>query len=201
MPVLINFKICDNAKECNGIEVCPVEALSWSEEKKTIVIDNSKCINCMKCVPACEVHAIKVAKTEEEYEKMKKEIDSDPRKVADLFVDRYGAQPVHHAFLLPEGKFDIEILESAKLTVLELFNDDSIMCLLKSIPIKELFQDLDIKYRRMEADGSFLEKYGIKELPALLFFQDGKLKGKIEGYYNNKEKEELKKKIGEIVSG
>ena len=46
MPVLINFKICDNAKECNGIEVCPTGALSWNEEDQTIEIDNSKCIEC-----------------------------------------------------------------------------------------------------------------------------------------------------------
>ena len=25
MSVIINFKICDNAKECNGIAVCPPE--------------------------------------------------------------------------------------------------------------------------------------------------------------------------------
>lgn len=29
MPVLINFKICDNAKDCSGIAVCPTGALSW----------------------------------------------------------------------------------------------------------------------------------------------------------------------------
>ena len=40
MSVLINFKICDNAKECGGIEVCPTGALSWDEENETIKIDN-----------------------------------------------------------------------------------------------------------------------------------------------------------------
>ena len=37
MSVLINFKICDNAKECSGVEVCPTEALSWNEKKKNII--------------------------------------------------------------------------------------------------------------------------------------------------------------------
>jgi len=33
----------------------------------------------------------------------KKEIDKDPRKASDLFVDRYRAQPVQEAFLIPDG--------------------------------------------------------------------------------------------------
>jgi len=201
MPVLINFKICDNAKECSGIEVCPTGALSWDDKNKTIKIDNSKCISCGKCEKACMVNAIRVARDNEEYKRIKKEIDKDPRKVSDLFIDRYGAQPVHPAFLIPEGKFDIEVLESAKLTVVELFNDDSIMCLLYSIPVSELFRDMDIKYRRMEIkDNSLLEKYKVKELPSLLFFRDGKLVGKVEGYYEVKDKEEIMKKIDKIIS-
>ena len=100
MGVLINFKICDNAKECGGIEVCPTGALYWDEEKESITIDNSKCTSCEKCIEACPVDAIKVGKTDEEYQELKKEIDNDPRKRSDLFVDRYGAQPIHDAFLV-----------------------------------------------------------------------------------------------------
>ena len=88
MAVLINFKICDNAKECNGIAVCPSGALSWDEKKKTIFIDNSKCTSCGKCEKACMVNAIKVAKTKKEYDKFKKEIDGDDRTTSDLLVDR-----------------------------------------------------------------------------------------------------------------
>lgn len=44
MSVLVNFKICDNAKECGGILTCPTGALSWDEEKETININNEKCI-------------------------------------------------------------------------------------------------------------------------------------------------------------
>lgn len=198
MPVLINFKICDNAKECNGIDVCPTGAIYWDEENKTIVVDNSKCTSCGLCEPACMVGAIRVGKTDEEYEKIKKEFKADKRKVSDLFVDRYGAEPVDPAFLIPEGKFDIEVLESTKTTVVELFNDDSIECLLESIPLKDLFSDADIKYRKMGADEEFCEKYDVKELPALLFFKDGELIGKIEGYFDVKRKNELIEKINEI---
>ena len=46
MSVLINFKICDNAKECSGIAVCPTGALSWNEEENKIEIDNTRCVAC-----------------------------------------------------------------------------------------------------------------------------------------------------------
>jgi NAD-dependent dihydropyrimidine dehydrogenase PreA subunit len=200
MPVLINFKICDNAKECNGIQVCPTGALSWNETKKTIIIDNTKCISCGSCEKACMVDAIRVAKTKKEYDKIKKEMDKDPRKVSDLFIDRYGAQPVHPAFLISEDKFNLEVLESTKLTVVEVFKNESIMCLLYSIPIKDLFDNFDIKYRKMEIeDDALLDKYKIKKLPVLLFFRAGKLIGKVEGYYDDSKEKEIKKKIDKII--
>lgn len=201
MPVLINFKICDNAKECSGIEVCPTGALSWDEKKKTIAIDNSKCISCGKCEEACPVGAIKVAKDEKEYKRIKKEIEEDSRRASDLFIDRYGATPIHPAFLIDPSKFEIQILEATRLAVAELFNNDSIRCLLYSIPIKELFKDFDVKYRKVEVKrNQLLKKYKIKELPALLFFDNGELIGKIEGYYEIKEKKELIEKINKIIS-
>lgn len=199
MAILINFKICDNAKECNGVAVCKTGALFWDDEKKTLKIDNSKCINCGQCEKACMVDAIKVAKNEAEHKKYKKEIDEDQRNITDLFIDRYGAQPIHPAFLINEDKFDLEILESNKLAVVELFNEGSVMCLLKSIPIKGLFGGKDIKYRKLEIkNDSLLKKYKIKELPSLLFFKSGKLIGKVEGYYGNKQKKEILSQISKI---
>lgn len=201
MPVLINFKICDNSEDCSGIEVCPTGAFHWDRKNKKLAIDESKCILCGNCEKSCPVGTIRVARNEEEYKRIKKEIDEDPRKVSDLFIDRYGAVPIHPAFLTTENKFDIQILRSTKLAAVELFNNDSVRCLLYSIPIKELFKDVDIKYRKMEIKDNFLlKKYKVKELPALLFFSDGKLISKIEGYYNINEKEEIIKKINKIIS-
>lgn len=86
------------------------------------------------------------------------------------------------------------------MAVAELFKNNSIECLLRSIPIKELFQDKDIKYKKTEVkDDSLLKKYKIKKLPALLFFKGGKLIGKIEGYYSNKEKGKLVEKINKLM--
>lgn len=72
MSVLINFKICDNDKACSGMAICPKKVFSWNEEKKSLEIDNTKCISCRLCEKACMVSAIKVAKDIEEYEKLKK---------------------------------------------------------------------------------------------------------------------------------
>ncbi|HCU71184.1 MAG TPA: hypothetical protein DIC35_05550 [Candidatus Moranbacteria bacterium] len=199
MPVLINFKICDNAKECNGVAVCPTGALAWDEKKKSIKIDNGKCISCRKCEKGCMVDAIHVAKNEKEYEKIEKEIEIDSRKTSDLFVDRYGAQPIHLAFLIGEDKFQLEVEESDKLVAAELFYDESIECLLKSVPMKELLSDYQVKYRKVETGKELMEKYRIKKLPALLFFEKRKLLGKIEGYYDNKKKDILVKKIKAII--
>lgn len=101
--------------DCSGIEVCPTGAFYWDEENETIAVDQGECVDCGKCEDSCPVGAIRVARTEEEYQKIKKEIEEDPRKVSDLFVDRYGAEPVHTAFLIPEGRFELELLESHRL--------------------------------------------------------------------------------------
>ena len=198
---MINLKICDNSKDCSGITVCPVGAIYWDEKKKSLAIDNNKCISCGKCELSCPVGAIRVAKIEEEYKKIKKEIDDDPRRPSDLFVDRYGAEPISPAFFIDKSKFQIQILEATQIAVVELFNNDSIECLLKSIPIKELFPDSDIKYRKIKVEGNdpLLKEYKVSRLPALLFFKDGRLMGKIEGYYNQSKKKRLKSKINRII--
>jgi len=179
--------------------VCPTGALTWDQKKKRIKVDNEKCISCGLCEKSCMVEAIFVAKDEKEYKKIEKEIKSDRRKVTDLFVDRYGAQPVGLAFLITEEKFELEVLGSDKLVAVEMFEDDSIMCLLKSIPVKELLKDYSVKYRKMETDKKLAKKFGIKKFPTLAFFQKGKMIGKVEGYYDKKKKEELVKKIKAII--
>ena len=196
MPVLINFKICDNAAECNGVAVCPTHALSWYAKKNTIEIDNLRCTSCGLCEKSCLVGAIRVAKNQKEYKKIKREILADPRKVSDLFVDRYGAQPLHKAFLIPQEKFDAEVIGHHALVVAELFNADSIECLYCSIPIQQLFKDAGIKYRKVElTDDSLQKRFEVKKLPALLFFKEGKLLGKVEGHFPPEELSALEAKI------
>ena len=199
MTVLINLKICDNVAECGGIEACPTGALFWDEKKEKIGIDNSKCTNCGLCVRACPVQAIHVAKTEEEYEKIKKEIKEDPRKISDLFVDRYGAMPIDPDTLMSSKDFK-KLSNLTKPVVVEFFNDDSIECLRRSIPVKNLMEHKDILFKKVNLEDDALKsEFNVKELPALLLFNKDNLIGKIEGYVDSGEEQELKKKLGNLI--
>ena len=73
------------------------------------------------------------------------------------------------------------------------------MCLIKTIPIKDLIKDIKYKKIEIREDTQLLKKYEIANLPALLFFKNGKLLGKIEDHYTPEKKEELKEKIDEII--
>ena len=191
MAVLINFKICDNAKECGGIEVCPTGALSYDEENETIKIDNDTCISCGDCERMCPIGAIKVARTKEEYDKYKEEIDSDPRTTKDLFVDRYGAAPLSEFFMINSDELEGKLTDN--IVLVEVYSDDSIECLLKSIPIKEITKELPdtTLFYKVEATDELKEKYNISTLPSLLVFNNRELVNKIEGYYTVDKKDEL----------
>ena len=199
MAILINFKICDNAPECLAPPVCPTGAIIWNDEKKTLEIDNSKCTSCGLCIPTCPMEAIFLAKTDAEYNQIKKEIDEDKRTRKDLFVDRYGAMPLMEAFMATEDMIKDKI-ERDELTFIEVYDAENVECLLKSIPLKEITQDMpkDTRYYKVNFTDSILKEYDIKTVPALLLFQSGKMIGKIEGYYSVDEKEEFFNKINEI---
>lgn len=200
MASFINFKICDNALECSGIEVCPVGAITYNEKEEKIEIDNDKCISCGKCETACPVGAFRVARTKEEEELIQKEIDEDPRTIKDLFVDRYGAAPLSEFFMIEADDVSNKIKQDG-FVLLELYEDETIECLLKSIPIKELTKDMPAEtlfYKSPCSDG-LKEQYQLEEIPSLLVFKDGELVGKIEGYYNVDAKEEVLSKLNDIV--
>jgi len=197
MPAIINFKICDNSDECGGLTVCPAKAITWDNIKKTLIINENKCINCGLCAQSCPVGAIKVA-TDKDFEFTKKEYEKDKRKTSDLFVERFGSQSTDKSSLISHNYFQ-SMLNKKEPMVIELFNNDSIMCLIKSIPIRELFKK-GILYNKIntESDKILIDQYKVKKLPCLLFFENGQFKDKIEGYFDTTQKEKLSEKIKKI---
>lgn len=204
MPVIRNYKICDNAKSCNAINVCPTGAFKWNEDKKTLEIDKDLCIDCGLCATSedsCPIGAIKFAKTIEELKKLEEEIENDPRSFADLVIDRYGCQPIGYPFSCTKEDL-LLALTSSKICLVEILKEELEECLIKSIPIKDIMNGIkeEVIYRKLEDDiDDLVDKYNIETMPALLIFKDNELIGKIEGYYSIEQKDELINKINEII--
>lgn len=201
MKALINFKICDNAKECSGIAVCPTGAMYFDEENETIAVDDEKCTNCGLCEKECPIGAIMVAKNQSQYKQYIKDIENDPRKTKDLFVDRFGAAPLSEFFIIEENDLDKKI-NNSNITFIEVFDFDTVACLLKSIPIKDITDNIseEVFYYKLEKTDNIINTYNLTELPALLVFKDGKLLGKVEGYYETSSKDEFEDKIKSILN-
>lgn len=93
-------------------------------------------------------------------------------------------------------------IENKEIVLVECYIEDNINCLLKSIPIKELTSDLPdtTLFFKASFEKDKENKYGIKEYPSLLVFKNGNLIGKIEGYFEEEKKEEVKEQINRIIN-
>jgi len=154
----------------------------------------------------CPIVAIRVAKTQAEYDKIKAEFDADPRRAEDLQVDRYGAGACETPTLRPEQAADFIAEHHKGLVCLELQPPyDDMPCQLLSIPISELMDLSKITYRAVADGKEIADEYGVSEFPALVFFKDASQIGKVEGYFgdneegNCPEKQLLKKFIKDIL--
>ena len=200
MPVLINWKICDNAPECSGIAVCKTGAMYWDAEKKKIGIDSSKCTGCQLCVKACPTGAILFAKDQSEYAIIEKQLEEDPRTEEELFVDRYGAVAIDKIMMVDENNFETEVLQREKFVGVEFWKGETITCLIHSTPYRFLeMPNLTFRKLNVDENSELAEKYNVKKLPSLVIFKDGKEIGRIEGKVTIGEKVHLKDEIKEIV--
>lgn len=55
-------------------------------------------------------------------------------------------------------------------------------------------------FYKSECNDSVKQKYKLEELLALLVFEEGKLLGKVEGYYDESQKEKIIGQIKKIIS-
>lgn len=198
MSVLINNKRCDNASVCSCISECPTKAFYWDSNKKSVAVDNNLCINCRQCVIACEAGAVKVARDDEEYSKIKTEYDDDMMTKEELFQDRYGASIVDERFALDISDLEELIKNSNKQLLVEFYNDDEAKCLINSIKIEKIINKIGLKisYRKINlASVQQLKKYGVTTLPALVIIDNGRVVFNYNGFVDAKNEELILNKL------
>lgn len=206
--VVINYSMCDNAPECSGIAVCPTGALYFDEEKNKIAFNADLCCDCGACADAegegCPVGAIMHADSDEEYEKLLAEAEADMDKVEALNVERYGATPIDAPIELANLSQFIGKNSNGKMLV-ELYCDDSIHCLLHSIPISGLKDELNgFKYTKVHVNDltelqtiAEIQEFTkdielVEDLPILIAFNNGIPIGRTIGaYYDDTERDKL----------
>lgn len=200
MAIKLNYNICDNSPECSGIAACPTGAIYWDggalnplSERGTLCIDNEKCIACGKCVgeDGCPVGAIIFAETEEELEKLAEGCETNIDKVEKLFVERYGAAPIDENLCIEFDELEEIIAKKHEFVLIEEFADWSIQCLLSSIPIDIIINEIkaitgtdDIHYYRVDMTDTVEEG---SELPILNIYRKGKLSCQIRGFMDNEQ--------------
>lgn len=194
MSVLVNYKICDNAEECSGIEVCPTGALFWNTEEGKICTDNDLCISCHECGTACPVGAIYVADSDSDFVRIQSDIKNDSRTVQDLFVERYGAMPINEELVLDNSAIE-SLVKASPLVFVEQFQDSSIQCLLHSIPTEFLVKKYECIYRKQQVSDQTEGSY-----PRLLIYKKGSLAGVVKGYFEDTNMEDFINKINTIIS-
>lgn len=210
--VLINYNICDNAPECSGIAVCPTGALYYDDEAKRIEFDASLCCDCGACADmdgdGCPIGAIMHASDDEDFKRMRAEIDAETRTTAELNVERYGASPIDEDVALEANECETFSSKASGFLLLEFFTDNSIRCLLHSIPIAHLKERVgDFTHKKVFVENSeiiesikVLKKYELTDLPILMCYKDGKYLGEVVGYYMDKDEDTLVKKLKEFVN-
>lgn len=208
--VLINYNICDNAPECSGIAVCPTGALYYDDEAERIAFNEELCCDCGACADAdgdgCPIGAILHACDDEEYAAMRAEIDAETRTADALNVERYGASPIETGLEVDEWE-DFVNKNQDQLLLLEFFTDNSIHCLLHSIPIEPLKEDLgEFKHRKVFVENAetmvninVISDHDLVDLPILVCFRNGQCLGMVEGYYEDKDRDIFVQKLKEIV--
>lgn len=112
-----------------------------------------------------------------------------------MFVDRYGADIINEDVVIPFEKLD-KVISQSKNAIIELFNDDSISCLLKSIPYVDILDNSSFdEYFRCYVGENDLEKLHVKELPCMLLVKNCKVLKVINGYFDEGDKRKLFKEL------
>jgi len=207
MPILINHNICDEVPECGGIEVCPTKAIYYDYKKRTIVLDQLKCIDCLKCTlpDVCPVGCFLYARNKKEETRLQKIIKPDAKKMTWLWQERYGCQPGRvkpKAIILTDNNFKT-MFSKKGIKAIDVWHNDYLDCRLHSPLFKELFQRASENITKYKLDAQkytkLANKLKAKTFPSLLILRDKVEIFRYEGYINKKSISGLSKKLKTIL--
>lgn len=210
---VFNYKRCDNAKGCPVIEKCAIEmgvpigqgAVYYDNERSKVMLDSIKCEahecksqvcvrDCADCFTYCDTFAQK-SRAEEAIH-----ISESVYRNDNGIIDRYNAEETtDYVRIKPEECYRY-VMDSSTLVILEITANSGCCSSYDSIQIWNIMpKDIYYKYYKKtilyeEKDIIMVEAdFQLNELPALLFYYDGKEIGRITGIYRHCEKESEKK--------
>jgi hypothetical protein len=137
-------------------------------------------------VEFCDVKAIRYGATAEEYQKIEREIERDPRTITELFIDRYGAMPVDDAYVFELTPDRLrKRINVRRPMIIEFNRRETIACLLRSVPIADIQEQFhpDATYAKFFIKESEFEQYGVTKTPCLRFYYNNELLGQIDDYF------------------
>lgn len=66
--IVPEFEVIRNVNRCTACRICQKQCANgvygYDEKKQTLLVDESKCVNCQRCVSFCPSHALKIIKTD-----------------------------------------------------------------------------------------------------------------------------------------
>lgn len=204
MPVIINYKVCDLGRGCPCIPACPTSAWYWDEKNKRPAVDNSKCNNCGICTKTCPARVISGALDEKGIEKLKRELDSDPRAQKTLCNERFNIEPKDELIAVDSFTFEKEVLNSEGVIIVDFWAPEfSARCKNGTMLYSELLPETGhkVKFKKMNVheNEAFCRELGITTLPALVVYHKGEIVDHIAAKIGLAEKEQIQERITDAL--
>ncbi len=186
MPVIVDYRVCDNSPACSAVRVCPRGTLTFNHKENRVEADNEKCHSCAgPCARVCPAGAIKWYKTMDELEAAKVEMESSTLSKDDLLEQRYGVRPGDPRELGPNlhhvdcSNFQSEVLESDIPVVVDFWAEWCAPCRILAPTFKSLAAKYEgkVKFGKLDTEECMEVpgEYVIMSIPTMLFFHKGQV--------------------------
>ena len=206
MPVLIDYRACDDSPHCGSARACSHGAITYNPSRKKIEVDNSKCTDCAICVRYCPSGAVKFARNEAELKKIEADIASSNLSKDDLLERQYGARPgdprstgqnLEHVDC---DTFEEEVLRSPVPVAVDFWAEWCAPCRILAPTFKAIAAQYDGRMKFFKLDTEACQdipyQYGIRSIPTVLFFDRGRVVAREIGAVPKKQ---LQKTVDQIL--